>query len=34
MLVPGISSIFDVYYCRTEADRCYYDDGSRYMGPI
>ena len=28
MLVPGISNVFSVYYCKTEADRCFYDDGT------
>ena len=34
MLVPGISSVFSVYYCETVADRCLYDDGTEYDGPI
>lgn len=34
MLVPGISSVFSVYYCETVADRCNYDDGTDYNGPI
>ena len=34
MLVPGISGVFDIYYCMTESDRCEYDDGTRYTGEI
>lgn len=34
MLVPGISSVFDVFYCKNESDRCYYDDNTSYTGPI
>jgi len=33
MLVPGISGVFDVFYCKSEADKCLYDDKeTRYNG--
>jgi len=30
MLVPGISGVFDIYYCKSKSDRCYYDDKETY----
>jgi len=26
MLAPGISSVFEIYYCKSESDKCFYDD--------